>query len=243
MKKLLTLSFLLLIISYSLSAQKARDILTLKSGAKVFGNLLEISDNQYRIMVNDSTLLVFPAQDIEKYSKEQNVNKSRRDSGLGFSIEGGFMIAAQSSTYNKAFSFNAALHYAVNTTNIFGIGSGVEYFGKPYTPIFLEYRYLLHARRVTPYFFARAGGMAYFGSNDYTTYTYNPKYFLRKDYGGGSTFTLGTGISWYGDGIETNLSFAYRYARTSYRQTEYNVSAYTYTTNYNRLEIKLGFRF
>ncbi len=56
-------------------------------------------------------------------------------------------------------------------------------------------------------------------------------------------FTIGTGVSWAGNGVETNLSFAYRYARTGYIQSEYNQPNVTYTTNYNRLELKLGFRF
>jgi hypothetical protein len=141
------------------------------------------------------------------------------------------------------FSFNAIFNYTVMGQNVFGLGTGAEFLGKTYTPVYLEYRRLFQEKGVTPYLFARAGVLAYFGSNDNTTYSYYPQYYLNKDYNGGPSFTIGTGISWAGDGIETDLSFAYRYARTSYVQSEYNVEDVTFTTNYNRLEIKLGFRF
>lgn len=227
MKKLFTVAVILINITLTSTAQKNRDILYLKNGAKVFGTLQEISDNQYKIWLNDSTMFTFQMSEVEKYTREKNIYKGRRNNGLGFSLEAGLLLGAQTVTYDKPFSFNAILHYAVNTTNVFGIGTGVEYLGKAYTPIYLEYRCILHAKGVSPYLFARAGGLAYFGANDNTTYTYNPKYYLRKDYSGGTSFAIGTGISWPGDGIETNLSFAYRYARTSYKQSEYNMADYT----------------
>jgi hypothetical protein len=243
MKKLITTTLILALISLTAAAQKNLDILYLKNGAKIFGTLEGISDNQYKIRVNDSTLFSYPMDEVEKYSREKNIYKGRRDNGLGFSLEGGILLGAQTVAYETAFSFNAEIHFAVNTTNVFGFGSGVEYLGKAYTPLFLEYRLILKASGPSPYFFARAGGMAYFGANDNITYTYDPKYYLRKDYTGGAMFSIGTGVSWAGNGVETNLSFAYRYARTGYVQSEYNHADVTYTTNYNRLEVKLGFRF
>jgi hypothetical protein len=54
---------------------------------------------------------------------------------------------------------------------------------------------------------------------------------------------VGTGISWAKEDMETYLSFAYRYAQTSYKQNNYNDIIYTYKNNYNRLEIKFGFKF
>ena len=243
MKKLLSATVILLSITMSVFAQKNMDILYLKNGSKIFGTLEGISENQYKIWVNDSTMFTFRIDEVERYTREKNITRGRMDSGLGFSLEGGLMIGAQSDTYETPFSFNAEIHFIVNTTNVFGFGSGVEYLGKAYTPLFLEYRCILKAKGTSPYFFARAGGMAYFGSNDNTTYPYNPNYYLRKDYTGGAMFTIGTGISWAGNGVETNLSFAYRYARTGYVQSEYNQGDVTYTNSFNRLELKLGFRF
>jgi hypothetical protein len=243
MKRLISLTVILVAITLQLSAQKYKDILYLKNGAKIYGTLLEVADNQYKIRLNDSTVFTFTTSEVDKYIKAKETFRGRRSDGVGFSLEAGLLIGAQTNTYDTPFSFNAILNYTLKTSNIFGLGTGAEYLGKTYTPIYLEYRRLFHEKGVSPYLFARAGVLAYFGSNDNTTYPYNPQYYQRKDYSGGGSFTIGTGISWAGDGIETNLSFAYRYAHTSYLQSEYNIADVTYTTNYNRLELKLGFRF
>lgn len=242
MKKLILTAAIFIIIVSQSTAQKYRDILYLKNGSKVFGTLLEVSESQYKLKVNDSTLFTFNMSEVEKYTKATQNIKGRKQNGLGFSIEAGFLVGAQSNTYDRPFSFNTILNYTADRANIFGLGTGAEYLGKAYTPIFFEFKRLLHDNGVTPFLFVRAGAMAYFGSNDNTTYSYS-QYYLRKSYSGGGTFTAGAGISWPGDGFETNLSFAYRYARTSYVQSEYNMQDVTYKNNYNRLEIKLGFRF
>ena len=71
----------------------------------------------------------------------------------------------------------------------------------------------------------------------------NSQYNYSKSYKGGASFTIGTGISWAKDEGETYLSFAYRYAHTSYSQENYNNLTETFQNTYNRLEIKFGFKF
>ncbi len=243
MKRAFSIIIILVVVTWQASAQKYNDILYLKSGGKIFGTLLEVSDNQYKMKLNDSTLFTFQLSEVEKYSRQTEIARGRKADGIGFTLEAGILIGSQSNTYDTPFSFNSILDYSLSTTNILGIGTGAEFLGKTFTPIFLEYRKIFHPKGVSPYLFFRGGILAYLGSNDLTTYAYNPSYYLKKDYNGGASFTIGTGISWAGDGIETNLSFAYRYARTGYVQSEYQVTNVTYTTNYNRLEVKLGFRF
>lgn len=243
MKKYMFITVILVSITLQSTAQKYRDILYLKNGARIHGTLLEISDDQYKMKLNDSTMLTFAMSEVDKYIRTKEAMKGRKNNGIGFTLEAGLLIGAQSNTYDMPFSFNAIFNYTVMGQNVFGLGTGAEFLGKTYTPVYLEYRRLFQEKGVTPYLFARAGVLAYFGSNDNTTYSYYPQYYLNKDYNGGPSFTIGTGISWAGDGIETDLSFAYRYARTSYVQSEYNVEDVTFTTSYNRLEIKLGFRF
>lgn len=243
MKKIILTSALLIIIFSQSTAQKYQDILYLKNGSKIFGTLLEISESQYKLRVNDSTLFTFNTSEVEKYIKSNQSIKGRKETGLTFSIEAGFLIGPPSEAYNAPFVFNAILNYNSGTTNILGIGTGAEFLGKSYTPIFIEYKKLFHPNGVTPYIFMRGGALAFLGSNYNYTNQYSPQYYLRKNYSGGASFAIGTGISWPGDGIETNLSFAYRYAQTSYVQSEFNQVDATFKTNYNRLEIKIGFRF
>ena len=128
------------------------------------------------------------------------------------------------------------------TKNIINLGSGVEFIGRPFTPLFLEYKYLLYERKTTPFIFIRGGAVVQIGSNDPESsdiyYNYNP-----FNYGGGMSFAIGSGVSWAKEDYEAYLSFAYRYAHTSYQQYEYNQMIVTYNDYLHRLEIKFGLRF
>jgi hypothetical protein len=96
--------------------------------------------------------------------------------------------------------------------------------------------------KTSPFLFVRAGGLLSMGGDEenvnYDIYSSGP-----KDYKGGPSFTLGSGISWARPDHETYLSFAYRHARTSYSRKEYNRGIVTYENTLNRLEIKFGFKF
>ena len=81
------------------------------------------------------------------------------------------------------------------------------------------------------------------GSDKSSTSFYDPNNTGPKDYKGGVSLTFGSGISWAKEDYAVFLSFAYRYAHTSYVQNEYNRGEVTYNDSLNRLEIKFGFTF
>jgi hypothetical protein len=198
MKKETFVTILLIIISLQLSAQRYKDALYLKNGSIIYGKLLEISDNKYKIQIPDGSLIIYPESDVDKLLKELPAFQGRRTEGLGMSLEAGLLLGAQNSEFDAPFSFNFLGNYAIKTKNIVGIGSGVEFIGVPFVPLFVEYK-------------------------------------------------IGTGIIWAKEDVEPYLSFAYRYCRTSYKQTTYVNGNYDYDfkfeNNYNRLEMKFGFRF
>lgn len=192
--------------------------------------------------------IAFPlfAQDNYEVEKSANVAPQfdgRKKSGLGFVLEAGFLVGSQSSEYKSPFSFNFLGNLTVNTRNIFGIGSGVEYLGQPFTPLFLEYKYLMSNKKTTPFIFFRGGKLYHLTGDALETDITYPQYNVKESYKGGGTFTLGTGISWAREDGEIYLSFAYRNAYTSYKMKDYNNRTSTYKNAYNRLEIKFGFRF
>jgi hypothetical protein len=121
----------------------------------------------------------------------------------------------------------------------------VEFLGVPFLPVFMEYKYVVRDRKASPFFFARGGCLIHLADNNSNDDPYQDSY--RYDYTGGFSATFGTGISWAKEDVEPYLSFAYRYCRTSYKQNTYingnNYSDYKYENNYNRLELKFGFRF
>jgi len=243
MKKCIFIFIVLTIITINLSAQKSKNAIYLKNGSIIYGTLTEISDNQYKVRGKDGSLYIFPADDVDKYQKDIPLFEGRKLQGFSFALEGGLLVGAPTTEYKAPFSFNVVAGYTFDTKNNIGLGTGAEFIGETYTPIFVEFRRNINDNRVTPYLFLRTGLIIYLGGgNDDSTDLY-PQYYNRKDFEGGPSITAGTGISWSGDDLETYLSFAYRYTTTSYTQMEYNQHEASYTNYYNRLEIKFGFKF
>jgi hypothetical protein len=243
MKKSFTSVIILILISFSISAQKNKDVLHLKNGSSIYGKLLEANDSLYKIKTPEGSIFIFSSPEVDKFVNETQFYDGRKKSGFGFAIEAGVLVGAQSSEYKAPFSFNILLNVTGNTKNIIGLGSGVEYLGQPFTPLFLEYKYLFSEKKTTPFIFVR-GGKLFHMSGDATEAdaSFNP-YGTETTYKGGGSFTIGTGISWSKDDFETYLSFAYRNANTSYTEESYNNQTTTYKNAYNRLELKFGFKF
>jgi len=244
MKKQFAISILLIFIILPLSAQRRKDALYLKNGSIIYGKLVEITENQYKIQSGDGSLFIYPLDEVDRFVKESPLFTGRKEDGFGIALEAGLLIGAQISRYPAPFSFNVLGNYTINTRNIISLGSGVEFLGVPFTPLFLEYKYLLKDNRTCPFLFARGGGLFHLGTEE--TDPFNNNEYDKKNFKGGFSFTAGTGISWAREDVEPYLSFAYRHAATSYVQKTYvngTYHDYTYQDTYNRLEIKFGFRF
>jgi hypothetical protein len=241
MKKYGILIIMLTIITLHVSAQRTKDVLYLKNGSIIYGKLLEISDNKYRIQTAEGSLFIYSSEEVDKFIKEVPRFDGRKTSGIGFALEAGLLVGSQNSEFDAPFSFNLLVNYTAGTKNIVGIGSGIEFLGSAYSPVFIEYKRLFNERKATPFIFFRGGALIHTGADEESD-PYN-QYYYPKDYKGGASLAIGTGISWAREDMETYLSFAYRYAQTSYKQDSYNDVIYTYETNYNRLEIKFGFKF
>lgn len=243
MKKHILLAIILIVIGFQLSAQKTKDVLYLKNGSIIYGKLIEIIDDQYKIQTSDGSIFIYKTQEVEKFVKESPFFDGRKVEGFGFSLEAGLLVGSQHTQYSAPFSFNFMACVTSNTKNITSIGSGVEFFGRPYTPLFIEYKHIFFSKKTSPFIFARGGAVIPLGGDEQTqsmVYNYNDG---PKDYKGGASITFGTGISWAKEDWETYLSFGYRYAHTSYVQYEYNRGDVTYINSLNRLEIKFGYKF
>jgi hypothetical protein len=243
MKKHFLCILMLIFIVFPITAQKSKDLLMLKNGNMIFGKLIEVSDSLYKIRTADGSLYFYRASEVNRIELADSFFEGRKKNGGGFTIEAGIMAGAQSSQYKAPFSCNFLISVTKNTRNVFSAGSGVEYLGQPFMPLFVEYKVLFSDNKTTPFIFIRGGKLFHlngdFGGSDATGQQYN----VPTSYKGGGSFTIGTGISWVRDWGETYLSFAYRNLHISYDETGYNLLTSTYKNSYNRLEIKYGFRF
>jgi hypothetical protein len=241
MKNKLIIFTVLTFILLPVTAQKVKDAIYLKNGSIIYGKLIEISEDQYKIRLADGSLLNYNSNEVSKFVKEIPGMQERKEDGPGFGIEAGLLIGSQSTEYSAPFSFNFSGSYTSNVKNIFSVGSGVEFLGVPYMPLFFEYKHLLRESRVTPFMFVRAGALMHIGDDEVGNSPYGQ--YNRHDFRGGFTGGFGTGVSWAKDEFEPFISFAYRYATTSYKQKDYNSVDSKFENKYNRLEIKFGMRF
>lgn len=225
-----------------MKAQISKDALYLKNGSVIYGKLIEIDSDHYKIQMSDGSQMIYSQSDVDKFSKTTILPAGRKKSGPGFALEAGFLVGAQSSDYKAPFSFNFLANYTIDTRNIISAGTGVEFIEVPFSPLILEYKHLFTENVVTPYFFGRIGKMMHLGPDDESEYT-NTGYYEKFGYKGGFTTGAGIGISWSKENIEPYLSFAYRYIATSFKQRDYNNSYPVYKNCFNRLEVKLGFKF
>ena len=234
---------MLIIIVHTLSAQKSTDVIYLKNGNQVFGKLLEISDNQYKIRTAGGSILLIQGTEIEKLVNEPAISDTLKKNKRIIALEAGVLAGAQSSKYDAAFSFSIMGTLVQNRFNRLSLGSGIEYLGQAYLPIFLEYKLNISEKKTTPFIFIRGGNLFHINGDFERTDQISPVYNTPMSYKGGFSFTLGIGITWTKDDYESYLTFAYRNAHTSYTEADNTTPIYTYKTAYNRLEIKYGFRF
>lgn len=233
---------ILFICVFNLTAQKSKDALYLKNGSIIYGSLFEIVSDQYKIRTSDGSIFIFPSSDVEKFVTGNNQYYGRIATGFTYSLEAGILLGAQNAEYRAPFSFNLLAGYIVNKNNIISAGTGIEFIGKPFTPLFLEYKRLLSDKKTTPFLYMRGGVLMHLGVSDSEKYD-NYDQYSPYNYQGGPSLGIGTGISWAREDYETTLSFGYRYATTSYQQKDYMQNTSTYKNILNRLEMKLGFRF
>jgi hypothetical protein len=228
----------------TISAQEGIDQLILKNGSIVHGKILGITSTEYRIKTVDGLVFVFSKEDIEKFvlgtkpvvvQEPVEVIIKRKETGLGFGIESGFMIGSSNEHFFMLVSFNPMISYTIKNRHVASLVSGVELFDEGYIPVMLEYRYNIFKSNVTPFIYGKGGALIATGDVDYI------------DYKGGWTAGLGTGIRWPIGPFESFVKFGFKYALTvEDRKNEYGIQVpqiMTYESNFYRIEFKWGFKF
>ena len=252
MKNPFIITVILLIISVNSFSQKNKDALFLKNGSQIFGKMEQVSGDKVSLRTSDGSLFVFDSTDVDHFVIHDNSSVIRKKEGLGIGTEIGFLAGPQNSQYPAPFSFGFSAGYTFGTRYMAEAGSGLEFIGHSYMPFYGGFRYYFRESRTSPFIFGRAGYMAMISENEEETVYYPlwssyypPDYWYtdERDYKGGPTATIGIGASFAISDMETYMSFAYRYFSTKEIVTTSTSQTETFYYYYNRLEIKLGFRF
>jgi hypothetical protein len=189
MKKHILFVIILIITGFQLSAQKSKDVLYLKNGSIIRGKLIEIVDDQYKMQTYDGSIFIYKTAEVEKFTKETPFFDGRKVDGFGVAIEAGLLIGSQKSEYSAPFSFNFLLGLTSKTKNIISLGTGVEFIGRSYTPLFIEYKYIFSDRKTSPFLFFRTGAIIPLGKDEESStsapiYNNGP-----RNYKGGASIT------------------------------------------------------
>ena len=88
MKDNLITIIVLIFTTLSLSAQKTKDVLYLKNGSIIYGKLLEVKDNKYKLQSSDGSIFIYSLPEVEKFVVELPVFEGRKKDGFGISLEG-----------------------------------------------------------------------------------------------------------------------------------------------------------
>jgi hypothetical protein len=252
MKHPVIIASIMLIISAPAFSQKNKDALFLKNGSQIFGKMEQASGDKVSLRTSDGSLFVFDSTDVDHFVIHDNSSVTRKKEGFGIGTEIGFLAGPQSSEYPAPFSFGFSTSYTFGTQYMAEAGSGLEFIGHSYMPFYGGFRYYFRESRTAPFIFARAGYMVMISENEGETVYYPvwssyypPDYWYTddRDYKGGPTATIGLGASFALNEMETYMSFAYRHFSTKEIVTTSTSETENFYYYYNRLEIKLGFRF
>jgi hypothetical protein len=244
MKRSLFLLTAIIVISFQTFAQQGKDALYLKNGSIVHGKLIEVKDGQYNIRTTDGLLFTFTTGEVEKFilgeqseTKEVKINDPN---GFGFGIENGFLLGSSNNNFPFLFSLNPMLTYTFSKRHTLSAVSGIELFDQFTLPLLVEYRFNVLDANVSPFIYARAGGLIPLGGDE-----------SDDIYQGGWTCGVGTGFRWPVAGFESYIKFGFRYGSTVHKENSYydyiegemHPADFTYQANFYRFEMKWGFKF
>jgi hypothetical protein len=205
-----SLAFILLFVIGSLAAQVIyRDVVYLKNGSVIRGKIVEeVPNKTYTIKTADSSLFVVQIEDIVKIVHEEIAGTSsgkksgERSTALEKGYEGlaEFGYGAAVGKYGlDVAKFNLINGYRLNSSMFAGIGTGLRYFstedaGFSVIPLFLDFRYRLPNKEISP-FAAFSAGYAWDGSHGFQDagFLFNPQIGLQLNKHPDFMFHIGFG--------------------------------------------------
>lgn len=240
--------FILMFCLTSFSQKPVRDVVYLNNGSIIKGNIIEISENKSLKIESCENILVFDLSEVLKIVKEEYIPsqpgiKPRRPGGYSNITSFGMLTGPSGNSKMAPLSIETVNAYRFNYKYSFGLGIGMDLYEKVHVPVFIDCRYDLLNRNVSPVIILKAGYSFPAGDEVNNDYYYYNEYYSR----GGPMMTAGTGFAFrINDHNQLIISLSYRYQQLITTEIQrYNESKWKYdhSVKYNRLEIKFGFYF
>ena len=249
MKNNLILLFILLSFISSFGQKNKNDIVYLKSGAVIKGQI--ISNDGEKVKINSAgNQWVFKGDEVDSISKfSKSVNEPGLNQSYFFDTSLGVLVGNSGNAQNAPFSFMTSANFKAFDKFYAGVGIGAEFFDESYMPVFAQLQYKFRTTRFTPFVNIQFGYMI---PLEDSKYQYNNYYYPSYSdfYPGGQMQTNGKLKTEGGYMINPFLgfqrftsenfgwffSFGYRYHQLNYSGD----NQYKLEENYSRLSLKIG---
>ena len=143
------------------SAQSSRDVVYLKSGSILKGELTEQGADQLRLEMADGSIWALERAEVVKIEQEEVVPAKRQvhipKTGFYNQTDVGIMVGSSGWHTIVSPSFQSVSGYSINEHFAAGLGVGIEYFDDALAPVFAEGRYTLFKGRTSPYVSTKLG--------------------------------------------------------------------------------------
>jgi len=242
MKVHLTVIFLILQTSI-FAQQRPLQTVNLKDGSQIQGVVVLDSADVVKVKVVTPQVISLNRSHISTIEAYKKPIQSFQSHG-GYYMNASSGILAGKNSYGGAYSFSVQISngYWFKDGIMVGVGTGIEHLGVPLMPLFADFAIHPLKQRVSPSIYLRAGyGFALGASEQYYNY-YNSNDNEAK---GGLLLNAGVGVTIFThDNVAVNIGLGYRYQRvTEYFESYWWSTIREVTTDFNRIEIKLGLLF
>ncbi len=235
----------LLLISSNVRAQKWEDVIYVKDGSIIHGQIVTDSiKSKVRILNHSGDILVFATQRIDSITREKPFEYKAfifNQPGSEFIIEGALLIRTGNNTIDKPVIPGFAIGYSYRFQPYFSAGTsmGIEFYEEMEVPLSGFVKFRSPRKNVAPVF--------YFGTG-YTLPTEKNRTDWDYSYkaSGGIHVTTGIGIEKIlSENSSVTFGFTYHYQELNYHLTPQHqwVLVRDRKEIYNRFKLSLGYVF
>lgn len=227
---------LVLALTSAVFSVSARDILSLKNGSVIKGELIEATGEQVKFKTADGSLWVYGMSEVISVTKEKQAEETVAEETEAapkkkkeFSKKGYRTQIEQTIDFGDfgAFGYDAIFGYQFNSHLQLGGGIGLRALGEVIrgddfgVPLYADFKVNFLKTKVTPFFDLKAGSLI---TSDPTFY-FSPSVGVKIHFSKARALSISTGVAWAGC---EEYDYYYDYDYYYY----YTGSAFSFKINY-----------
>ncbi|PLX11862.1 MAG: hypothetical protein C0597_14435 [Marinilabiliales bacterium] len=235
-------------------AQKMQDVIYLKSGSILHGEIIKIEVNKsLTLLSNCGDTWVLNQSEIDRIEKQPAYIKSFKKDSLGnisykqtgfySNLNVGFLFGGNMETPFPPLSLRFVSGYQFEMGLGVGVGLGLDLLTEAYMPAVVDLRYTFRNSRVSHYVYLQGGYAISLESPDPYDYDY---YYYDSDLKSKGGYLINPGIGFklnLNDKNAFSFGIGYKYSEIYHTYTEYNGQEIDRTIKYNRITLNFGYHF